>query len=388
MQEGENGNEMEEDEPKPPKRFGSVRFEDVDMTDEEFLEQFEAHRSREHGVPYWKDEEDDDENGVMKLEDIPMRQSLDYDSDSVGDLEAFGSNNDYDLFGIFRREANNMAARKGSDLHRNTKRRRHLHRLFLKRQIRQKVVVDDASEGDDDASEVFPTRARAMSQEVKARARRMSQEVAELLEEVEQGEEIEQLSAKLRELHALVKPYSVPDGPKLLGQYPLEVRLQNVTYTVDAPEKVENSGVPKIKTVFSASLVYKLYQWLLRASKVQEEPFEKADTPRESILKNINLVIKPGKQYLVLGPPGSGKSTLLKAIAGQLQYDEKRNIEGGEITYNGTSVKVGVSFLNYDTAESWLMHRTTANPQLYCYLLTFIFSFFDENTTKYRRWME
>ena len=87
-----------------------------------------------------------------------------------------------------------------------------------------------------------------MSQEVKARARRMSQEVAELLEEVEQGEEIEQLSAKLRELHALVKPYSVPDGPKLLGQYPLEVRLQNVTYTVDAPEKVENSGVPKIKT--------------------------------------------------------------------------------------------------------------------------------------------
>jgi len=36
------------------------------------------------------------------------------------------------------------------------------------------------------------------------------------------------------------------------------------------------------------------------------------------VLDNINTVFKPGKTYLILGPPKSGKSTLLKAVAGKL----------------------------------------------------------------------
>jgi len=34
------------------------------------------------------------------------------------------------------------------------------------------------------------------------------------------------------------------------------------------------------------------------------------------VLKNVNLDIKPGEFFALLGPSGSGKSTLLRLIAG------------------------------------------------------------------------
>lgn len=70
------------------------------------------------------------------------------------------------------------------------------------------------------------------------------------------------------------------------------------------------------------------------------------------ILKHISLVLKPGRTYLVMGPPGCGKTSLLKAIAGRL----KNNCSGssnengtkksaasyceGRIEYNGVSLEV------------------------------------------------
>ncbi len=67
----------------------------------------------------------------------------------------------------------------------------------------------------------------------------------------------------------------------------------------------------------------------------------------------INLVIQPGKHYLLLGPPGSGKSTLLKTIAGLIRHDEDDDVGEmsagnvhpslqGEILYNGRSLKVRI----------------------------------------------
>jgi ABC-type protease/lipase transport system fused ATPase/permease subunit len=67
-------------------------------------------------------------------------------------------------------------------------------------------------------------------------------------------------------------------------------------------------------------------------------PYDKKNT-----LSNINLVLKPGCTYLVLGPPASGKTTLLKAIAGRLPSStgldgkpvkDKPHAEGS-IQYNG-----------------------------------------------------
>jgi ABC-type multidrug transport system fused ATPase/permease subunit len=166
----------------------------------------------------------------------------------------------------------------------------------------------------------------------------ITDDVKDLWNEVQKEEDVVQLSAKLRELHSLVEPYTVKDGAKLMGQYPLEVRLNNFTYTVVTVESGgTDKGGPKIQTVYNASCVYSGYKWLRRVSKCK--PSRKMETPRKHVLQNINLVIQPGKQYLVLGPPGSGKSTLLKTVAGLLRDDETRSVQGG-ITYNGRALEV------------------------------------------------
>lgn len=70
------------------------------------------------------------------------------------------------------------------------------------------------------------------------------------------------------------------------------------------------------------------------------------------ILKHISLVLKPGRTYLVMGPPGCGKTSLLKAIAGRLKNNcsgsstedgTKKNTASyceGRIEYNGISLEV------------------------------------------------
>lgn len=47
------------------------------------------------------------------------------------------------------------------------------------------------------------------------------------------------------------------------------------------------------------------------------------------VLNNINLSLKVGKTYFLLGKNGAGKSTLVNCIAGHLKYDD------GEISFEG-----------------------------------------------------
>lgn len=51
----------------------------------------------------------------------------------------------------------------------------------------------------------------------------------------------------------------------------------------------------------------------------------------QSILKGINLEVKPGEVHAIMGPNGSGKSTLGNVIAGKEEYE----VTGGTIQFEG-----------------------------------------------------
>lgn len=56
-----------------------------------------------------------------------------------------------------------------------------------------------------------------------------------------------------------------------------------------------------------------------------------AEIEGKSILKGINLEVKPGEVHAIMGPNGSGKSTLASVLAGREEYE----VTGGSITYQG-----------------------------------------------------
>jgi len=51
----------------------------------------------------------------------------------------------------------------------------------------------------------------------------------------------------------------------------------------------------------------------------------------KTILKGLNLSIKPGEVHAIMGPNGAGKSTLAQVLAGRDGYE----ITEGSVTYNG-----------------------------------------------------
>jgi ABC-type glutathione transport system ATPase component len=241
-----------------------------------------------------------------------------------------------------------ITSRRGSALHRNTQRSHRLVSLFLKKKIRNQVKQGVERGDETEGEELILFKATEK----------------DLYDEVQQEENLLQYSAKLEEINKLVEPYTVHlgDGERITAQkFALEVRLKNVSYTVPDESRSARTGAssrsrsstrrtttttatttavasttassttatatgvvvagpPKIQTVYNASCVYSAYKWLRRVSQCEAKP--STDLPPKFVLEDINLVIQPGKQYLVLGPPGSGKSTLLKTIAGLIRHEE------------------------------------------------------------------
>ena len=59
-----------------------------------------------------------------------------------------------------------------------------------------------------------------------------------------------------------------------------------------------------------------------------------ANIDGKSILRGINLEIKPGEVHAIMGPNGSGKSTLASVVAGKEEYE----VEKGKITFEGQDI--------------------------------------------------
>ena len=59
-----------------------------------------------------------------------------------------------------------------------------------------------------------------------------------------------------------------------------------------------------------------------------------ASVEDKSILKGINLEIKPGEVHAIMGPNGSGKSTLASVIAGKEDYE----VTDGDIFFEGEDI--------------------------------------------------
>ena len=115
----------------------------------------------------------------------------------------------------------------------------------------------------------------------------------------------------------------------LMEECPVQVRLQDVTY--QAKQKVSGNKIP---TVYNTSIAYPFIKFWKRLQKeglrsACEQLSMKPTYEIQNILRDINLVLHPGRSYLVLGPPASGKTSLLKLIAGRLRPDVRQYCSSG-----------------------------------------------------------
>jgi ABC-type multidrug transport system fused ATPase/permease subunit len=79
----------------------------------------------------------------------------------------------------------------------------------------------------------------------------------------------------------------------------------------------------EVKTVYNQSFPYKLFRFFqrkwIRIFNTDKDLETTTQLEERFILKDINLYLKPGKNYLILGPPSSGKTSLLNALAGLVE---------------------------------------------------------------------
>lgn len=222
--------------------------------------------------------------------------------------------------------------RRGSVLYQNTDEDRddHLRKLFVKRRLKDRAVKNlrESMQVGDLKAPIFSEVSDVVGDD-SALGQMDVSFLKECREELHDELDKDEESAKIQVMEDIIKEYK----PIVNFETPLEVRMENVTYTVP---KDENSN--KIMTVYNSSFLYrfvKIYERIRQGERLRD----KKEKAHKDVLSKINLVLKPGRQYLILGSPGSGKSSLLRAIAGLLKPERKEKLTGS-IAYNGKTLMV------------------------------------------------
>jgi hypothetical protein len=226
--------------------------------------------------------------------------------------------------------------RRGSMLRSKGKNRRdHFRHLLMKRKIRAalerrlgtkfsggRAVTDAGAESggsgaESDYDQEASTRCISHYHDLKA--------------EVEDEMVDKDASGKVHEAKLMLKEY-YRYAKKGVRNLSVEVRMENLTYSVPI-----SSEAGKVMTVYNSSFLYPVYKFFQRTWRGETKKPSRIGTKK--VLDDINLVLKPGKMYLLLGPPTSGKTTLLRAISGNLHPGKEEKLEG-TIKYNGRTLEV------------------------------------------------
>jgi ABC-type multidrug transport system ATPase subunit len=125
----------------------------------------------------------------------------------------------------------------------------------------------------------------------------------------------------------------------------MEVRLEDVSYGVPRRDYGNTGDRRGIHTVYNSSPLYTMTRLCKRLCSIGKGGRPECRISVKEVLSGVNLILRPGRMYLVLGPPQSGKTSLLKAIAGMLPdgtfqsgsrsggYVETRYVTG-KVAYN------------------------------------------------------
>ena len=101
-----------------------------------------------------------------------------------------------------------------------------------------------------------------------------------------QKKSLEKTSDALLHVKELMEEY----GAITQAQFPIEVRMDHVTYSVPV-----SKGGNKIQTVYNSGLTYKAMKYFKRLRDGTTKAEEVGSKP---ILNDISVVLRPGKTYL------------------------------------------------------------------------------------------